>query len=189
MTTPPDQSGLDQLVIAAQKGDHQAFHALVVSVQHELRLVLCSFAPPPDLLEELMQDTLVTAWGNLGSYRPEGTFVAWLHTIARNKARSRWRSARRTRPLDSDALDALLAEAESEILDDEAAAEAETGRLATCLEQLPARARELLQRRYVDQIPLLALARESRKSEQALAALFYRLRSKLRECMAARTPS
>jgi RNA polymerase sigma-70 factor (ECF subfamily) len=189
MTAPPDRSGLDQLVIAAQQGDHQAFHAVVVAVQHELRLVLCGFAPPPDLLEELMQDTLVTAWGNLASYRPEGTFTAWLHTIARNKARSRWRADRRARPLDSDALETLLAEAEAGILDDEAAAEAETGRLAVCLEQLPPRARELLQRRYVDQIPLLALAQEARKSEQALAALFYRLRARLRECMAARVPS
>lgn len=189
MSASPDRSGLDQLVIAAQQGDHQAFHALVVAVQHELRLVLCSFAPPPELLEELMQDTLVTAWENLASYRPEGTFVAWLHTIARNKARSRWRADRRARPLDSDALEVLLAETEADILDDEAAAEAETGRLAACLEKLPPRTRDLLQRRYVDQVPLVALAREASKSEQALAALFYRLRAKLRDCMAPRMPS
>lgn len=180
---------LDLLVIAAQKGDPQAFHALVVAVQRELHLVLCSFAPPPELLEELVQDTLVTAWEKLGTYRPEGTFVAWLHAIARNKARSRWRASRRTRYVDKDTLDVLLAEAESEILSDEAAAEADTSRLAECLEQLPVRTRQLLQRRYVDGISLCELGRELRRSESALAALFYRLRGKLRECMTARTAS
>lgn len=186
MSTTSDPRLLDTLVIAAQGGDHQAFHALVMAVQRELRLVLCGFAPPPELVEELVQDTLVTAWEKLASYRPEGTFQAWLHAIARNKARSRWRADRRSaQKLTGDVLDAVLLEMEEEVIADEGAAETEARRLAACLALLPTRTRELLQRRYVDDAPLAALAREFRKSEQALAALFYRLRSKLRACMAA----
>lgn len=185
MSTTLDPTELDALVVAAQGGDHRAFHALVVAVQRELRLVLCGFAPPPEVLEELVQDTLVTAWEKLATYRPEKTFTAWLHAIARNKARSRWRAHQRgARKIEGDALDAALLEMEAEIVADESAAEADARRLAACLALLPSRTRQLLQRRYVDDAPLANLAREFRKTEQALAALFYRLRSKLRACMA-----
>jgi len=185
MSTTLDPTELDALVIAAQGGDHRAFHALVMAVQRELRLVLCGFAPPPEVVEELVQDTLVTAWEKLATYRPEKTFLAWLHAIARNKARSRWRAQRRgAQKIDGDALDAVLAEAEEEALADDTTTEADARRLAACVALLPTRTRQLLQRRYVDDAPLIALAREFRKTEQALAALFYRLRSKLRACMA-----
>lgn len=184
MPTTPDPIEIDRLVIAAQGGDHRAFHALVVVVQRDLRLVLCGFAPPPQVVEELVQDTLVTAWERLGTYRPEGTFQAWLHAIARNKARARWRSARRAVLLDGDAIETMLVAAEEEILADEDATASNARRLAACLELLPERTRQLLQRRYVDGTPLVALSGEVRQTEQALAALFYRLRGKLRECMA-----
>ncbi len=173
---------IDRLVDAARSGDHAAFHVLIVAVLGDLRLVLCGFALSPEITEELTQDTLITVWQKLGSYRSEGTFQPWLHAIARNKARELLRRQRRNISLTQASLEDLLYETEAELLADEDAGHEQARRLADCLDRLPERSRVLLTLRYVDERPLAELTERFRVGESALAALFYRLRNKLRLC-------
>ena len=174
---------IDRLVDAARNRDHAAFHTLIVSVLGDLRLVLCGFALSPETTEELTQDTLITVWQKLDGYRSEGTFQPWLHAIARNKARELLRRQRRSVSLSQATIEDLISETEAECLADEEAGLEQARRLADCLALLPERSRDLLTLRYIDERPLTELAERFRIGENALAALFYRLRTKLRLCV------
>lgn len=75
----------------AAAGLRSAFAVLVE--RHAERIVgLCSrFVNDPQRGRELAQDTWVLAWQGRARYRPEGGFVAWLITIARNHCRNELR--------------------------------------------------------------------------------------------------
>lgn len=81
----------DELMQLAQAGLRDAFAVLVG--RHAQRIVnLCSrFANDPDLGRELAQDTWVMVWQGRGKYRPDGGFVPWLITVARNRCRNQLR--------------------------------------------------------------------------------------------------
>jgi len=79
------------LVRAAQLGDVAAFSALVE--RHWRRLVGLARSVVGDLdAEDVVQDTLVTAWDRLSSLREPAAFRSWL---MRSVARSAVRRARR----------------------------------------------------------------------------------------------
>jgi RNA polymerase sigma-70 factor, ECF subfamily len=44
--------------------------------------------------DDLVQETLVKAWANLGSFRPGTNMIAWLYTILRNEYYSEFRKRR-----------------------------------------------------------------------------------------------
>src|SRR5580658_11256305 len=44
--------------------------------------------------EDLVQETLVKAWANIGSFRPGSNMIAWLYTILRNEYYSEFRKRR-----------------------------------------------------------------------------------------------
>jgi RNA polymerase sigma factor (sigma-70 family) len=91
--------------------------------------------------EDLSQTALWTVYKSRGQLRGEGSFEAWVYTIARNLARDEWR--RRGR--------GTMAEpVEETIPDDRPSAEAEAAdrqdlsRTVTAMQQLPARMRACL---------------------------------------------
>lgn len=54
--------------------------------------------------EDVAQETLIRLWGSASAYRPEGRFLAYLYTLARNRCLSHvgvsgsgWARARRRR--------------------------------------------------------------------------------------------
>jgi RNA polymerase sigma-70 factor, ECF subfamily len=48
--------------------------------------------------DDLVQETLVRAWANLGSFEPGSNMIAWLYTILRNEFYSEFRKTRREVP-------------------------------------------------------------------------------------------
>jgi RNA polymerase sigma-70 factor (ECF subfamily) len=95
LVRPPDpsQDALadrtdDELMTLARAGLKPAFAALVE--RHAERVAsLCSrFVGDVQLGRELAQDTWVLVWQGREKYRPEGGFVAWLVTVARNHCRN-----------------------------------------------------------------------------------------------------
>ena len=75
----------------AQAGLREAFDVLVE--RHAARLVrTCArFAGDPDEAAELAQETWVGIWSQRAHYRPDGKFVVWLVSAARNRCRNRLR--------------------------------------------------------------------------------------------------
>lgn len=175
---------LDQLAIKAQAGDRDAFRELVLATQRELAISVAAHSVSRELVEEVLQETYVTAFEKLNQYQPRGTFRPWLRTIARNHLFAHWRERRRLAEFDGDALDLLIADNGIDDLErDDGKQEEESARLAACLEQLPDRARTMLERRYCEEQPLAQLAQQFKRSAATLSVTLFRLRQQLRRCV------
>ena len=179
---------LDPLVLRARAGDRDAFRDLVLATQARLALSIASHLVTRDLLEEVLQETYVTAYEKLDQYRLEGAFLAWLKAIARNRLFLIWRERRRAALITSDALDEVIADDHLADLEEDAADQraGEVRRLAACLERLPARARTLLERRYRDGHALATLAQNFKRTTAALSVTLFRLRQQVRACIESR---
>ncbi len=179
--TPGD---LDHLAIKAQAGDRDAFRDIVLATQRELAISVAAHAASRELVEEVLQETYVTAFEKLYQYRPQGTLRPWLRTIARNHLFAHWRERRRLAEFDGDALETLIADDGLDGLDhDDERRELESARLALCLEHLPERARTMLERRYCEEQPLAQLAQQFKRSAATLSVTLFRLREQLRRCV------
>ena len=175
---------LDQLAIKAQAGDRDAFRELVLATQRELAISVAAHSVSRELVEEVLQETYVTAFEKLAQYRPQGTFRPWLRTIARNHLFAHWRERRRLAEFDGDLLDQLIADDGLDGMErDDERLEQEGARLAVCLERLPERARMLLERRYCEEQPLAQLAQQFKRSAATLSVTLFRLREQLRRCV------
>jgi RNA polymerase sigma-70 factor (ECF subfamily) len=107
---PP--SDLD-LVREAQRGDAAAFGELVERNRRAVFRAALAATGSASEADDVTQDTFVTAFRKLGSFRAESAFRTWLLAIAWRKATDRRRGVlrwlRRTRssvPADGDTLDA-----------------------------------------------------------------------------------
>lgn len=78
----------DELMALAQAGSHDAFGALVERHARRVVLLCARFVGDGDLAAELAQATWVDLWFARARYRPEGQFVVWLVTAARNRCRN-----------------------------------------------------------------------------------------------------
>jgi len=79
-----------ELIQASQRGDTQAFEAIVCKYQSLVCAITYSGTGSMDQSEELAQEILLLAWKNLKDLREPGRFQAWLCTIARNSVQN-WR--------------------------------------------------------------------------------------------------
>lgn len=187
MHAPPTQAArLDRLLVAARDGDAAAADELLRAVIPPLRVSIAARAPRMDLVEEVLQDTLLICLDRWHDYRCEGTFLAWLRGIARNVLLKRLRQV----PAGSDALEGLLAERALERTAAQAAEEAAEDhlvevrtRVQRCLHRLSPRARTLLLRRHGEGLPLGRLAQQFKQPATTLASTLKRLRRQVRHCM------
>jgi len=71
------------LVLAAQKGDLEAFNQLVLSYQDRIFALALRIIGDQDSAEDITQNTFLTAYLNLPRFR-NGSFQSWLYRIATN---------------------------------------------------------------------------------------------------------
>jgi RNA polymerase sigma-70 factor (ECF subfamily) len=81
----------DELMELAQAGAREAFAILVE--RHAVRLVSTCTLIVRDAQagRDLAQETWLAVWAGRGQYRPEGRFIVWLCTLARNRCRNHLR--------------------------------------------------------------------------------------------------
>lgn len=174
----------DHLVARTLRGDSAAFTALVEDLAPALRAFVAARATSAAMVDEVVQAAFVTAYTRLSTYRPGGSFAAWVTGIARNHLREELRRQQRT--LDAGDLAASLL-VEDGLLALERAEERahEASRLRACLERLPASTQQLIAARYWQDQPLHELASRLRLPANRLAALLYRARNALLACLGA----
>jgi RNA polymerase sigma-70 factor (ECF subfamily) len=85
----------DDLVAAAQRGDTQAFETLMRRYNRRLFRAARSVLRDDDASEDAVQEAYLRAFSNLASYRPIGSFAAWLTRIVINEALLQKRRNRR----------------------------------------------------------------------------------------------
>ncbi len=131
-------------------------------------------------VDDLAQEAFIVAYRRLGEFEPDADFGRWLRGIARYLvANERHKEARRSRLLPLVVADVLL--------NREGPEAGETAALVPvmqeCVGQLPARSRELLQRRYAGSETAEALARELRLNADALRQSLLRIRIAVKRCI------
>ncbi|HSJ08705.1 MAG TPA: sigma-70 family RNA polymerase sigma factor [Longimicrobiales bacterium] len=96
------------LIRRAQAGDTTAFDALYASAAGRVFAVLLRLCADREQAERLTQDTFVTAWRRLGTFRGQSRFTSWLHRIAVNAMLQDGRSTQRREARVTIADDAVL---------------------------------------------------------------------------------
>ena len=87
-----------ELVERAQRGDHEAFDALVSAAYHRLYAIARRILRDGYAAEDAVQDAAVKAWRELRGLRDPGAFDAWLHRLLVNACRDQARR-NRSRPV------------------------------------------------------------------------------------------
>ena len=86
---------MEQLVEQARAGDRQAFSTIVRRLMNQVAALTYRMTGDRDTALDLAQDTFVSAWQNLATYRGEASFVNWLYRIATNKSLNVLKAAQR----------------------------------------------------------------------------------------------
>jgi RNA polymerase sigma-70 factor (TIGR02960 family) len=81
----PMQADTTDLIARARAGDHQAFRDLVQGHSHELQVHCYRILGSLQDAEDALQETLVSAWRNLGGFGQRSSLRTWLYTIATNR--------------------------------------------------------------------------------------------------------
>lgn len=129
---------------------------------------------------DVLQETNLVLWRKRGEFPGVENFGAWARKCAYYQALAFLRDRKRDRHLfDNDLLDLLGGEAgQSEHDDDELRLI-----LRDCLAQLPDRQRQLIARRYQDDVSIGRLAADAGKTESAIKMMLMRIREALRMCI------
>lgn len=137
VTTPdrPDDEKL--LVLAAQRGEMEAFSELVRRHQRRAYAVARAIVITHEDAEDAVQDAFLHAYRALHRFLPDQAFGAWLHRIVANASLD---ITRRRKVRDADELPESIA---SQFRDPAESAELRS-RLRDALAQLPARQRSVI---------------------------------------------
>jgi RNA polymerase sigma-70 factor (ECF subfamily) len=99
------------LIKAAQNDDLNAFNRLILSYQEMVFNVACRILVNPDAAEDAVQESFISAYNNLRSFRG-GSFKAWLLRVVTNKC---YDELRRQKRHPETALNPIIDDGEDEI--------------------------------------------------------------------------
>ena len=77
---------IDDLVKQAQEGDRKAFSEIVRLLMNKTTALTYKITSDRDLAVDVAQDSFVSAWQNLHTFKFEAKFESWLYRIAYNKS-------------------------------------------------------------------------------------------------------
>ena len=136
--------GDEELVDRAREGDTAAFEQLVT--RHQAAAVRLAYTLAGGDAEDAAQEAFVKAFRALDRFRTGSAFKPWLFAIVANEARNRRRSAGRRERLSVRV--AAQARPTGETPEDAAVAADRRRRLASAIETLPDRDREVIACRW-----------------------------------------
>src|SRR5580693_7915016 len=88
----PMEMDTTDLIVRARAGDHDAFRDLVQGHSHELQVHCYRILGSLQDAEDALQETLVSAWRNLGEFGQQSSLRTWLYKIATNRCLSMLRA-------------------------------------------------------------------------------------------------
>jgi RNA polymerase sigma-70 factor (ECF subfamily) len=158
----PEEAGL---VRQAQNGDAAAFGRLYdASVDRIFRYVFFRVTDT-ETAEDLTSEVFLKAWENLHRYRPEGPFLAWLYTIARNTVIDHYRTHKATVDLEKAGLK------HDPRLDERLDLQEDVESLRGAMSSLTNEQRDVLTLRFIVELDTDQIAERMGKSEGAIRAL------------------
>ena len=196
MTLPDPLETSDEVLVGrAQAGDYDAFEGLVRRHQRRAYAVAFGIVKNPAEAEEVVQETFLSAFEHLDSFRGESKFSTWIYRVASNHALMKLRkkkpephgditdlesslSRAHTRSEGTSPFDALSLWARRP--DDAADANEVQEALGSALDALPEDDRALLLMRAVGEASHEALAERFQTTVPAVKSRLHRVRLQLR---------
>lgn len=174
-----DPSTLPRLLEQVSGGDRAAFRALYEATAPKLFGVVLRITSNRAIAEEVLQETYVKIWQNAERYLPEaGQALAWLTTIARNRAIDRLRSERVDRFQDVGD-DNVMERLPGPPGDDVGARES----LRVCLSELDEESRHCVVLAYCSGYSREELAEKFKRPVGTIKTLLFRSIKVLRSCL------
>src|SRR5688572_13255428 len=90
-------SNLDAYVIAAARGDHDAFGKLVDATSGMVSSISLAILRDLESSQDVAQDVFLAAWSDLHKLRNPASFLPWLRQTTRNRANDALRTMLRRR--------------------------------------------------------------------------------------------
>lgn len=162
----------------AQGGDQAAYNRLLKAIVPFIRSVVRRKIDDPALIEDVVQDTLLTIHRVRGTYDPARPIGPWVSAIASSRAIDALRKRRRRRAREVQDDDALLSRADDEQPINDAGNAQEVNGL---LKRLPDRQREMVEMVHLREMSLNEAASRSRQSVGAVKSLLHRALTRLRQ--------
>jgi len=161
------------IIAAVRAGDRDGFGTLVERYQRNLYYFVVGKVADHTEAKDIVQKTFVTAFQNLADFRLGESFFAWLRGIALNHCRNEWRRYQSQARLAGRLLEEKRAELELASFDarpDEG--ERRLTALRQCLQQLGPEEQAVIERRFVQELPLATIGEQLGRGTEA-ARLFF----------------
>jgi len=162
----------------------EQFVALTVRYERRVRLFIATLHPERSAIDEIVQDAWLVAWKKVESFHytgeePDEEFVRWLCTIARYEVMKYRRKSAQRLVLDEQVIESLA----SLQFDEAEYFEARHDALSTCIDQLRPRDKEIIRRRYEENLSVQELAHWIGRSADAVYNSLNRIRTSLLACI------
>lgn len=152
------------LLRMAREGQRDAFDQLVRLHAEPLRAFVQQRVPP-EVADDIVQETWIAAWSHLGNFSARARFRTWLYAIAANKCRD-WRRAERP--------SVHLEETEDSVGDAPSRASDAQADVARALSQLTPTLREVIDLYYFEDMNLREIAEITATNLNTVKYRFYR---------------
>lgn len=178
-----ENTPLDDALRRAQKGDPDAYGTVVAAFQARLRSFIAGYVPRAAWVDDLAQQSFVSAYQSLKSFRVGTDFYAWLRQIAYNHLRAELEKSNRRKRLEADYLEEAGAAEFDRRLDRDNPEEDALEALRDCVSRLPETSREILQRHYGDGRPIAEIAGKLGRPTGSVKVTMFKIRVRLKECI------
>ena len=168
----------EELAARAAAGSRPSFEELVSRYSLRLFHFLRSRSGSDEDVEDLVQETFLRAYRNIGRYDPQRRFSTWLYTVAIRLSISRQRSQReRPLPLDPEGPEHPSPGPQESLARKEEAREA--GNIWLIARTMKPSEYEVLWLRYTEEMAIKEIARTMKRSPVGVRVLLHRSRTKL----------
>ncbi len=167
--------------------EKKAFEILMHENSAMLLTYIRSVAGSKHAVEDIFQETMITAWKKLGEFDRDKVFGAWLRGIAKNHALNYYRKSKR---------DMLMCNSEIlDYVDDQVhhidslngdTWDEKTEALHRCIEELPSIYQQVIRLRYLEEMKTSQVNNEIDISKENLKKRLQRAKQKLLDCMKAK---
>jgi RNA polymerase sigma-70 factor (ECF subfamily) len=159
------------------------FAQRLASAQSSIYAFIVSLMGGRDDAADVLQETNLKLCREFHRYDESKPFINWALTLARFEVMAwRTRQSRSRLVLDDDVLERVASVLEAQPMEPER----ELAALESCLQKLPERQRAMVEERYQGGETVRAMAGRMGQPENALAAMLYRIRRALQECVTAK---
>ncbi|MBV8882005.1 MAG: sigma-70 family RNA polymerase sigma factor [Planctomycetaceae bacterium] len=174
---------LDRALQRAQAGDPDAYGRVVAAHHARLRAFIAGYVPQAAWVDDLAQQTFVSAYRSLRDFQVGSDFYAWLRQIAYNHLRAELEKTNRRRRLETSYLQELAATELSRQLERARRDDDALDALQDCVNALPPTSLDIVRRYYREGAPLRDIAAALGRPAGSLKVTLFKIRERLRECV------